>query len=207
MKNSLLASAIIALGLAGTANAALVEPMQWTTANGGNDHWYQVVYQPQLPFITWGQANTEAQTMSHLGYTGYLASVTSAAEQTFLNTVNLAYSAASPYYSGADYIQAWLGGNDIDNEGDWTWTSGETFGYTNWNTGEPNNVNNEDHMLGWWSGDRWNDCSDNNCTNVRKFVVEYNAAPPVSNVPLPASLPLIIAGLGAMGFFGRRKKS
>lgn len=211
MRNSLLASAILALGLAGTVNAApvnpLTDPMQWTTGSGANNHWYQVVYlpQPQSQYITWDQANTAAQSMTYLGQTGYLASITSAAEQAYLNTVNLAYTAASGYYNVGEYVKAWLGGNDVANEGTWAWNSGETFAYDNWADNEPNNSGNEDHLQGWWSGDKWNDCSGT--CGVRKFVVEFNSAPPVSNVPLPASLPLIIAGLGAMGFFGRRKKS
>ncbi|HID67378.1 MAG TPA: VPLPA-CTERM sorting domain-containing protein [Roseibacterium sp.] len=39
-----------------------------------------------------------------------------------------------------------------------------------------------------------------------KYVVEYDAAP-ISPVPIPASLPLIVGGLGLMGFLGRRRKT
>lgn len=195
MKKSLIASAILALGLAAPAAAA---PVQWTTASGGNDHWYEVIYLGGGE-ITWDQANISAQSMSHDGETGYLASITSAAEQAFLNILNHAYAVASPFHNSY-YVTAWIGANDVATEGAWEWTSGEAFSYTNWSGGEPNNYLNEDHVQGWWSGDRWNDCRGT--CGTYKYVVEYNP----SQVPLPASLPLIAAGLGALGLFGRRRK-
>merc|ERR1711963_1115418 len=35
----------------------------------------------------------------------------------------------------------WLGGNDMHQEGAWSWPSGQPFGYTNWIEGEPNDSN------------------------------------------------------------------
>jgi hypothetical protein len=31
-------------------------------------------------------------------------------------------------------------------EGTWKWVTGETYSYTNWNSGEPNNAGNEDYV-------------------------------------------------------------
>jgi len=52
-----------------------------------------------------------------------------------------------------DYITSvadgnvWLGLTDEANEGTFVWDDGTPLTYTNWNTGEPNNSNNEDFVL------------------------------------------------------------
>ncbi|RLJ36332.1 putative secreted protein [Litoreibacter meonggei] len=199
MKSILLTSAL-ALAISAPAHAA---PIQWEASAGGNDHWYEIIYLGGGP-ITWNQAKASAESKSHLGETGYLASITSAAEQAFANAVNLAFSAASPYHNG--YVQAWLGGNDIATEGAWEWTTGEDFSsYSNFAWFEPNNYFGEDHLVGWWSGDRWNDC-DGTC-GTYKYLIEYNGATPPA-VPLPASLPLLgFAIAGIAGLSRKRKKA
>ena len=35
--------------------------------------------------------------------------------------------------------KAWFGGNDIEEEGTWTWTDRSSWGFTFWNKGQPNN--------------------------------------------------------------------
>ncbi|MHA6262533.1 lectin-like protein [Arenibacterium sp. CAU 1754] len=197
MTKSFLASAVLALGLASQANAS---PVQWSVADGGNDHWYEVVWLG-IGQITWDTANSSATSSSHQGETGYLATITSAAEQAFLNTLNHAFTLANGHNSY--YVTAWLGATDLQQEGSFQWVTGEAFSYSNWNAGEPNDYYGEDYLQGWWSGDKWNDC-DGGC-GTHKYVVEYNAAP--APVPVPASLPLAAAGLGLMGLFGRRRKA
>ena len=53
---------------------------------------------------------------------------------------------------------AWLGANDITQEGDFDWSDGTTIDFHNWNYGEPNNWREEDctHMAATF-GYRWND--------------------------------------------------
>ena len=189
-----LASAAIALGLAAPATAA---PMQWAS----NGHYYEVIWAHAA--ITWNQAKNMAAALTHNGQTGYLATITSAAEQTFVDHVNNTFTNSSNSHSGT-YVRAWLGGNDIASEGTWEWITGESFSYSNWAGGEPNNYFGEDHLLGWWSGNKWNDC-DGTCNGVQKFVVEFDAAP--SQVPVPATLPLALGAFGLAGFIARRRKS
>ena len=67
--------------LAGAAQGA---PVQWNSGAGANGHWYDIVFSA----LTWGQAEAAAAGMTNLGQAGYLATVTSAEEQAFLNALN-----------------------------------------------------------------------------------------------------------------------
>ena len=203
MKSFLLTTAL-ALSISAPAQAI---PVQWEATAGGNDHWYEIIYLGGGE-ITWDQAKASAETKTHLGKTGYLASITSAAEQAFANAVNEAYALASPYYS-SKYARAWLGGNDVANEGTFEWTTGEDFSsYQNFAWDEPNDYGSgEDHLLGWYSNqgnsDKWNDCSGT--CGTYKYMVEFDGITP-SAVPLPASLPLLGFALAGFAVLSRKRK-
>ena len=54
-----------------------------------------------------------------------------------------------------------MGFNDIAQEGNWVWSSGEPVTYTNWNTGEPSNTNGEDFGgFNITAAHKWNDFPD-----------------------------------------------
>jgi len=70
----------------------------------------------------------------------------------------------------ADYLQVnsiasvWLGGyqtsSDDEPAGNWVWLDGSPWTdstYTNWNTGEPNDENNEENYLELYNFRKWND--------------------------------------------------
>jgi hypothetical protein len=84
----------------------------------------------------WTNARTNCSNMG-----GHLVTITNSGEQNFL--FNL-------------WPSGWIGLTDEVNEGTWRWVTGETYSYTNWNSGEPNNAGNEDYVQFVTNG-KWND--------------------------------------------------
>ncbi len=91
---------------------------------------------------TWEQAQTKAQTLG-----ANLVTVNNGTEQQFL--VN--------NFSGTE--EFWIGLTDKDIKGTFKWANGELLSYTNWNSGEPNNANNNEDYVGmnFNSPGKWND--------------------------------------------------
>lgn len=206
MKKFLLAATAamgLAMGAAAPANATGFNPCAGFTntpsLNAANGHYYMLV----CDYTTWSDALTTAATYTHLGMTGYLATVTSAQEESFI--ANLVRTDNNYHYS------IWLAGSDQDQEGTWKWMAGPETGqlltYTNWAGGEPNNLWNEDYLEGlwnvWnWNGTQWNDTRSDRFNN-NKYVVEFNPAP---GIPEPESWAMLIAGFGFVGAAMRRRQ-
>ncbi|MBD3402390.1 T9SS type A sorting domain-containing protein [candidate division GN15 bacterium] len=110
---------------------------QWRIEDGGNDHWYAMYTVP----LQWLDARDVAPNLLHDGQAGYLATVTSEAEDLFIYQQIVAGVDA-----GTDGNQFYLGGFD---ESGWQWLTGEPWSYTNWSTGEPNNPGNERGLAMW----------------------------------------------------------
>ncbi|KAF4108931.1 ladderlectin-like [Onychostoma macrolepis] len=54
--------------------------------------------------------------------------------------------------------RSWLGVHDGEQEGQWTWSDGSAYDYTNWCAGEPNNAGVENCVdINWTSNRCWND--------------------------------------------------
>jgi VCBS repeat-containing protein len=106
-----------------TEYAAPTDP-SWAF-DAANGHYYR--YVPNAAGVTWADAGTAAAADG-----GYLATITSGAENTFVQS--LIPSTA----------HAWLGGYGptATDTASWYWTGGPEqgahFAYTNWNPGEPN---------------------------------------------------------------------
>ncbi len=211
MKKITQLSSVLVSSLA-LATAAHSAPIQWSTSDGGNGHWYDFVVLSAA--ISTSDAETTAESSVFMGETGYLATITSAAEQAFLNLHWPGAGAITGQFRNYSYFL--IGASDRDTEGTFEWIGGDEEGsalaYTNFKPGEPNNNNGsggeEDYVVAWWEDSAagvWNDVGAS--SNVLGYLVEYNepttSTPPV---PLPASLPLMAVAFGGLAFM-RRKKS
>lgn len=196
--NSLL---LIAAIIASCASSAAAAPIQWPAADGGNDHWYELVETP----VSWEQAFADAQLRTPpVGYkAGHLVTVSSAAENDFL-----AASFVTEFRVGA-----WAGFTDAEVEGEWRWID-DTPGiwqdpaifsnpiqtaYTNWIPGEPNDLGDEDYLLisfeaGYFPG-QWNDGRGPGLGQgilACIYVVEYEPIPEPATRTLAAIAALLL---------------
>jgi len=94
--------------------------------NPANGHDYQRIDKA----MSWHEANDYCDSLG-----GHLATATSDAENQFLFKT-----------FGQDHV-IWLGATDEDEEGKWTWVTGEPWNYTSWMPGEPSNHGKKEHYL------------------------------------------------------------
>jgi hypothetical protein len=157
--------------IAFAASVALAEPQQWRAADGGNDHWYEVVVntdaQGRPAPVTWEHAKAAADARAG---NWHLVSITSAAENDFV--FNLSDDPDCWVLSNGDYFGPWIGAYQFYSQ--YLWDNGEQFDYANWRTGGPS-VNGDDyvHFLGNNQRENtWNDLSDENSVLPAAYIVE-----------------------------------
>ena len=164
--------------------------VRWETSAGGNGHWYKAVRNTNG--ANWTQVNELAQAEG-----GYLATITSAAENAFVFSL----------INSPEFFQAIGGGSgpaiggfqpegSPEPDGGWTWVTGEAWGYTNWTpptNGFPQMPDNaggypNENRLHFFSGAQgvpaptWNDLPDWD-TNLGGYLVESDTAPRAIAVP------------------------
>lgn len=192
------------------AGAATSAPVEWSVASGGNGHFYEIV----IASVDWNTAFNAAAASTFNGVSGYLATITSAAELAFLDALYTPRTVSTLFDPPVDFSTLWLGGSDEAVEGVWRWVAGPETGqlisdsFENWGPFEPNDFGGiEDFLAGWYrtdDGSLWNDLPASVGAEAVGYIVEYGPAPSV--VPVPAALPLLLAGLGGLAFLGRRRK-
>ncbi|MFH1742336.1 MAG: hypothetical protein ABIH23_25305 [bacterium] len=153
-------------------------PIGWSE----NGHFYAIV---QL-WMKWVAA--QEQAASYFDGTGYLATVTSAAENNFLlNTFG--WSRIQNKMLGG-FQDPELSETDPANcDKGWAWVTGEPWDYTNWLSGEPNDLPvGADYLLyfiGAAPEGAWKDARDLGY----EFIVEWDHDPRLGPTPTPSQTP------------------
>lgn len=133
-------------------------PVKTITYNGH-------VYSLYDELLEWQEAKTACENFG-----GHLATITSAGEQQAIT--NLLPAGKKVLY--------FIGGTDNGSEGNYKWITGESFSYTNWKTGEPNNTGNLENYLMIYNNSsehygKWNDIANHNTyisNNAVGFICE-----------------------------------
>lgn len=201
----------VAVAAASFSGSVLAAPVVFP----GNGHSYDVVVNNS---IDWSAAGAAAGTSG-----GYLATITSAAEQTFVES--LLSSANSP--TGSYFF-----GLQERTEGVYGPTHGESSTYSNWDAGEPNNGAGTPETVGsilWTAGSaeptfarrgHWNDVPVTGYpdpvvgtpaqADVLRggYLVEIEPAvtPPPTAIPLPPALYAFPAVATLAGFAAHRMR-
>jgi hypothetical protein len=193
----------LALGVSTRAEAGII--LQ-TSTYGGNT--YHLVANSGSQGIFWSDAQAYAVTLG-----GNLTTVNDAAENawllsTFQASAIAAQAAAHP---GSGLLAMWIGLNDIDAEGTYTWVGGGASSYRNWEEGEPAGGVFDEDVVGMlatnaigpggesWSAGNWHDVLLNfDFNDVASYgIVEVNGI-----IPAPG----VMALLGAAGLVGSRRR-
>jgi hypothetical protein len=151
--------------------------------NPNNGHWYGLDFERR----TWRDAQNYVSQVVHEGYRGHLATLTSREELDWVME-NV------PLWGRQG---AWIGGRQSpfgpEPDHGWEWITGETWDFTNWNEGEPNEiVLGEDFLLLWiFAGGTWN---DNGGERETVALVEFGAPEPTPTptgtvTPTPSTTP------------------
>ena len=136
-----------------------------TTVDYYNGHTY-AVYDV---YLTWSEAKDYCEKIG-----GHLVTITSEQEQN--NIQLLLDDSLMPMY--------WLGG---EKKTSWRWITGESFNYTCWDIGEPNNIYSAENVLMIYGGRQknndytWNDTINNHSNTYYKgqfgFICEWDYMP------------------------------
>jgi hypothetical protein len=150
------------------------------------DHYYEFVSTPNS--IAWTDARLAAEQRSLYGASGYLVTVTSVDENSFILAMLQAIVDPTPRVLLGAYQDPAATTPDTG----WQWVSGESWDYTNWVSTEPNNSGGNEDVLEMKPTGEWNDLPGSTpYPGIGGYVVEYN-------VPEPATLSLIALGLLAL---------
>ena len=190
-----------------TASAIPIPPTVW----GGNGHYYEVVN--PTTGVTWQQAKLLAESSSFLGVNGHLATITSAAENNFVQSILPPGAVTYGYYLGG-----YQPPGSVEPAGGFVWVTSEPFSYTNWNPpDEPNDgyAGNPQNFLwmwsdyatansgGTWAVGKWDDTWDNFTEYggaQNSYIVEYA-------VPEPSSLAILSAAAIFLSVASKRRRS
>ncbi len=180
-----------------TASSGLgADWVTWEVSAGGNGHSYLAV--PASVGLTWNVAYQRAQAQG-----GYLATITSAAENDFVFSLINSSSFFTAYNGSGPAIGGYNAGTPSNPA--WSWVTGEPFTYSHWAPGQPDYANYgpgpEDRLeffgdVGSTPANTWNDLYRND-DNIGGYVVEV--------VPEPGMFSLLVAGVAIVACLNRSK--
>ena len=164
--NALVACSVIAI--ASSSVLAQSTAVQWTTASGGNGHWYEGV----MELTSQPTASLGAEVVG-----GHLVEIQSAQENSFLTQQN--FPSVSPT---GDQVGYWIGAVKSAQNGFWTWQTGAPWSYSNFDASEPNGCCGSDVrfvVLRTYAGHegRWDDTSTNGNQDInpQPRIIEWSA--------------------------------
>ena len=171
-------------------------PVQWRIEDGGNGHYYELL--PEETGLSWEEAKKQAEDEDKvfMGANGYLATITSVEENSFVFDTLL---------TSETLAFAFLGGSLPTPGGQWQWDNGDPWSYTRWKSGEPTGMPDEDALQMYGKADP-NATKSPGYWNDMPKAHEYpdNSAAVVEYLPEPATLSLLV--LGGLALVRRRKR-
>ena len=158
--------------------------LRWLSAGCGNGLWCVFNGSCYSPITKESKNFNDAERYCREVGHGYLTEIQTSEENNFV--ARLAW-----------YGNVWIGYNDRAQEGKWIWTNtGESGTYTNWDTGEPNNDDDQDCAILWSGQVRkfWDDieCA---CHHKQWFVCEKGRPCSVQWSPLVYNMLGVFYGL------------
>jgi hypothetical protein len=146
-----------------------------------------------LAFNNWTASEAEAITLG-----GHLVTINNADENQWVYDTFIPLAGShDPIFQGR--VELWIGLTDANEEGVFTWASGEPISYTHWDVMQPNNAFQDyvqirgpiSRFTATSHPGFWNDFNDV-ATTVDPYVGYFGV---VEIIPEPSSLHLIVAGL------------
>ncbi len=118
-----------------------------------------------------------------MGLRGYLATVTSASENAFIQS-QFGANFAGSFSTSPTWFGAFQPAGSVEPAGGFGWLTGEAFAYTNWGPGEPNNnlVAGNENVVEIRNDGLWNDTSE---TRIGQgYLVEFGGFSTAGSFPL-----------------------
>lgn len=181
-----------------TSNVSISANLGKPVYRSENGHYYEFISVPSpagtaLP--TWTASRSAAEASTFLGLQGYLASVTTAAENSFL-TATFDSRGWIGAQADANRKWTWVGAASPENgKSFWIGNANGSFAtadikYANWdpNPAEPNNFGSGESYVQFTTGGRWNDLADqptkdpDSRYNPDGYWIEYSEADGANNL-------------------------
>jgi hypothetical protein len=118
--------------------------------------------------FSWLEAKLDAEARG-----GHLVTITSEEENRIVGEL------LAPQITGEE--QFWMGATDSEEEGIWTWITGEQWLYDNWGGGQPDNWRSEDYgafIISSFLNIYWND-NDGSSNSSSGYILETPAPKPI----------------------------